>query len=172
MNLSDIKIRHAQKKDAPAIAELIMMAMTDECCLHFCGNGFDLEDFREMMIGLVEHEHSQYSYRNTIAAVFGEKIVGISVSYDGGMLHDLREIFILKAKEIIGMDEYKLDDETQEGELYLDSLAVHPGFRRLGIAKSLIQATKRIASTRDLPVLPRAREAGCLYVLIHVFPFL
>ena len=79
-----IEIREASKSHAAEIARLIMTAMTDDCCLYFCGEGYGLEDFRKMMTMLVEREDSQYSYRNTLVAMDVDKVVGISVSYDGG----------------------------------------------------------------------------------------
>ena len=121
-----IEIREATKPQAAEIASLIMMAMTDDCCLYFCGDGYGLEDFHSMMTMLVEREDSQYSYRNTLIAMDGDKVVGISVSYDGGRLHELRRAFINAAKECLGKDHSGMDDETQAGELYLDSLAVLP----------------------------------------------
>ena len=45
----------------------------------------------------------------------------------------------------------KMDDETQAGELYLDSLAVMPEYRRRGIAKLLIEKTKEKAISLGLP---------------------
>ena len=63
-----IEIREATKAQASDIARLIMMAMTDDCCPHFCGVGHGLEDFLKMMTSLVEREDSQYSYRNTLVA--------------------------------------------------------------------------------------------------------
>ena len=63
-----IVIREATKAQASDIAQLIMMAMTDDCCQHFCGVGHGLEDFLKMMTSLVEREDSQYSYRNTFVA--------------------------------------------------------------------------------------------------------
>ena len=129
-----IEIREATKPQAAEIASLIMMAMTDDCCLYFCGDGYGLEDFHSMMTMLVEREDSQYSYRNTLIAMDGDKVVGISVSYDGGRLHELRRAFINAAKECLGKDHSGMDDETQAGELYLDSLAVLPEYRRQGIA--------------------------------------
>ena len=113
-----IEIREATKSQATEIACLIMTAMTDDCCLYFCGEGYGLEDltsgracshsaeqaslrrsrllaaFRRMMTMLVEREDSQYSYRNTLVAMDEDKVVGISVSYDGGRLHELRRAFI------------------------------------------------------------------------------
>ena len=116
-----IDIREATRIQAGEIARLIMTAMTDDCCLYFCGDGYGLEDFRRMMTKLVESENSQYSYKNTLVAMDGEKMVGISVSYDGGHLHELRKAFIEAAKKYIGKDHSNINDETQAGELYLDS---------------------------------------------------
>ena len=145
-----IEIQEANKHQATEIANLIMMAMTDECCLYFCGDGYGLENFRKMMTILVEMEDSQYSYRNTLVALDRGKVVGISVSYDGGRLHELRRAFIKAAKEHVGKDHSDMEDETRSGELYLDSLAVLPDYRRQGIAKELVSATKKKADRMHL----------------------
>lgn len=145
-----IEIREATKNQAPEIANLIMIAMTDECCLYFCGDGYGLEDFRNMMTMLVEAEVSQYSYKNTLVAMDGDKVVGVAVNYDGGRLRKLRRAFIEAAKEHIGKDHTGIDDETQPGELYLDSLAVLPEYRRLGIAKKLVMTAKKRADRMRL----------------------
>ena len=146
-----IEIREATKNQAEEIASLIMMAMTDDCCLFFCGDGYGLDDFYKMMTMLVEREDSQYSYQNTLVAMADNKVVGISVSYNGGRLHELRRAFIEAAKEHIGKDHSGMDDETQAGELYLDSLAVLPEYRRQGIARRLLLATKERANRLGLP---------------------
>ena len=155
-----IEIRKATKNQAAAIARLIMMAMTDDCCLYFCVNGYGLEDFRKMMTLLVEREDSQYSYRNTLVAMDEDKVVGISVSYDGGKLHQLRQAFIEAAKEYIGKEHSGMDDETQAGELYLDSLAVLPEYRRRGVASRLIRATKERADRMGLPCVGLLLDKG------------
>jgi len=146
-----IEVREATKNQAAEIACLIMTAMTDDCCHYFCGEGYGLEDFRKMMTILVEREDSQYSYRNTLVAMDADKVVGISVSYDGERLHELRHAFIEAAKEHIGKDHSGMDDETQAGELYLDSLAVLPEYRRQGIARKLLLAAKERANLLGLP---------------------
>ena len=146
-----IEIKEAVIEQAAEIADLIMTAMTDECCLYFCGEGYGLEDFRKMMTMLVEREDSQYSYRNTLVAMDDSRIAGISVSYNGGLLHQLRRAFIEGAKEYLGKDHGNMEDETQAGELYLDSLAVLPDYRRQGIATSLVLATKKRADLLGLP---------------------
>ena len=143
-------IQPGTKDQAPEIADLIMMAMTDECCLYFCGKGHGLEDFRKMMISLVEADESQYSYKNTLVAMVSGKVIGIAVSYDGGRLRKLRRAFISAAKEYLGKDHTGMEDETQPGELYLDSLAVLPDYRRMGIARKLVMATKKRADRMRL----------------------
>ena len=155
-----IAIHEATRSQAAEIASLIMTAMTDDCCLYFCGDGYGLADFRKMMTLLVEREDSQYSYKNTLVALDGEKVVGISVSYDGGKLHKLRQAFIASAKKYIGKDHSGMDDETQAGELYLDSLAVLPEYRRHGIARRLLRATKERADKMGLPCVGLLVDKG------------
>ena len=146
-----VHIVEGTKDQAAEIARLIMTAMTDDCCLYFCGDGFGLNDFHKMMTMLVERENSQYSYRNTLVAMDGDKVIGISVSYDGARLHELRRAFIEAAKKYIGKDHSGMDDETQAGELYLDSLAVLPEYRRQGIARKLLKGPKERANRLGLP---------------------
>lgn len=155
-----IEIKNARKEQSPDIVRLIMTAMTDDCCLHFCGVGYGLENFRGMMTMLVEREDSQYSYRNTLVAMDGDRLVGIAVSYDGGRLHELRQAFVEAAKVCIGKDHSGMDDETQAGELYLDSLAVLPDYRRQGIARRLLEATKEKADRMGLPCVGLLVDKG------------
>ena len=146
-----IEIKNAIKEQNKDIARLIMMAMTDECCKFFCGEGYGLDDFYRMMCHLVERDDSQYSYKNTLVAMDGKQVVGVSVSYDGSRLHELRCAFIEAAKTYIGKDHTGMDDETQTGELYLDSLAVLPVYRRQGIAQQLLMATRERGYLLHLP---------------------
>ena len=64
-----------------------------------------------------------------------------------------------------------MDDETQAGELYLDSLAVLPDYRRQGIAWRLLKATKEKADRMGLPcvglLVDKGNPAGeALYVSV------
>jgi ribosomal protein S18 acetylase RimI-like enzyme len=159
-NDTPVLIKAAKREQAADIARLIMMAMTEECCLYFCGEGYGMTDFHRMMTVLVEREDSQYSYKNTLVAMDGDNIVGISVSYDGGRLHELRKAFIEAAHHYLGKDHTGMDDETQAGELYLDSLAVIPEYRRLGIARQLLLATKERANSMGLPCVGLLVDKG------------
>ena len=80
------EFRRATKEQSADIARLIMMAMTDECCLYFCGDGYGLEDFYGMMTRLVEREDSQYSFKNTLVAMDGDKVVGSAKTILGWMM--------------------------------------------------------------------------------------
>ena len=160
MFMAKIEIQEATEAQASDIAKLIMMAMTDDCCLHFCDEGHGLDDFRRMMTSLVERTDTQYSYRNTLVAMEGQKVTGIAVSYDGGRLHQLRQAFIQAARKYIGKDHSGMDDETQAGELYLDSLAVLPEYRRQGIAQRLLKATKEKADAMGLPCVGLLVDQG------------
>ncbi len=155
-----ISILKARREQAADIARLIMMAMTDDCCLYFCGEGHGLADFRKMMTELVEHDDSQYSYANTLVAMDGDDVVGIAVSYDGGQLHALRKAFIEAARLALGKDHTAMGDETSAGELYLDSLAVVPEYRRRGIARRLLLATKERADGMGQPCVGLLVDKG------------
>ena len=149
MKNAQITIRKGKPDDASRIASLIIMAMTEECCLYFCGEKHTIDDFHEAMTTLALRTDSQYSYLNTLCAVDEkDNIVGVCTSYDGALLHQLRKAFIDTAWERWGMDHSNMPDETQAGELYIDSLAVDPEYRGMGIAKQLLEAT--IQKSREM----------------------
>lgn len=156
-----MNIRNAEKKQACDIARLIMTAMTDECCLHFVGRGQTLDDYYRTMTRLVERDDTQYSYRNTIVATDNNgTVTGICVSYDGALLRQLRAPFIEAAKTDFGRDFSGMEDETQAGELYIDSLAVKPEHRGQGIASALLRATIEKARQMKLPATGLLVDCG------------
>ena len=157
---NNISIREARPEEAGRIADLIIMAMTEECCLHFCGPDHDIDDFRRVMKSLVARTDTQYSCLNTLVVAIEDNIVGICVSYDGGMLHSLRQPFIEAAKQEWGMDHSGISDETQAGELYLDSLAVDPAYRGRGIASLLLRATIDKSRALGLPATGLLVDVG------------
>lgn len=83
-----MKIIQASPNHAADIAQLVMMAMTDECCLNLAGEGNTLSDFARVMNRLTAADYSQYSYCNTLVAIDDDgQVAGAIVSYDGGQLH-------------------------------------------------------------------------------------
>ena len=147
-----MNITTARKTDAPIIAKLIMQAMTDDCCQNLAGEHKTLADFAAMMEDLVEMADSQSSYRNTLTArTDDDEVAGVCVSYDGADLRRLRQRFIEQAARQLDRDFSSMPDETEAGELYIDSLAVLPQYRRQGIATALLQATIKKAESMRLP---------------------
>ena len=149
----EVKIRPARPEDAYAVASLIIDAMSEECCLHFMGTGHSIMEFRQFMTALVMREDSQYSWKNTLVADADGCVAGIAVSYDGGRLHDLRKVFLDGMARVFGKDWSHMDDETAAGELYLDSFAVLPTFRKQGIGRQLLAAVRKKASKMRIPAV-------------------
>ena len=145
----EFNIRPARPEDAPFIAWAIAEALHD----HFSemAGGEDrvplaLSVFTDLAAG----EDAQYSYRNTLIAETATPTEGIPVgtpagaliSYDGAMLHPMREAFIRMANERLGYNitADDMEDETSPDEIYLDTLAVRPQFRGHGLGARLIEA--------------------------------
>ena len=132
-------IEPATPDQAPSIAPHIMMAMDEDCCQHFAGPHHTLDEFRQMMTGLVARDDSQYSYRNALVAKTPKgDIAGVIIGYDGAHLHSLRRAFLETIKEQMDRDFSGILDETQAGEYYVDTLAVNPEYRKQGIASALM----------------------------------
>lgn len=147
-----VNIVNARAEEASIIAKMIMEAMNHECCKWFAGSHHSLQDFHRLMKRLVEQEDSQYSYRNTLVAKTKDNtIVGICVSYEGSKLHELRRAFIEGAKQSFGIDHSDMPDETQSGELYIDSLCTDKNCRGRGIASKLLLATIEKGRMLHLP---------------------
>ena len=53
-----------------------------------------------------------------------------------------------------------MPDETQAGELYIDSLAVDPEYRGMGIAKQLLEATIQKSREMHLPATGLLVDTG------------
>ena len=141
---------------AADIAQLIMTAMTEECCQYLAGKEHTLDDFYHMMLDLVLMDDSQYSWRNAFVAVDEEAtegnveyapVAGAIVGYNGADLRRLRRRFQEEALRQLGMDYSQMDDETEAGEFYLDSLAIYPEYRRRGIARQLLQRASEHAAS-------------------------
>ncbi|MCD8210202.1 MAG: GNAT family N-acetyltransferase [Prevotella sp.] len=147
-----LEISSAKKSDALVIARLIMQAMSYDCCQNFIGPNYELKDFEDLLTYLVLRDDSQYSYLNTLVAkAEGGDVVGICVSYDGAHLHQMRKAFQNSMMERFHRDFFNMDDETNEGELYIDSLAVREDSRNLGIATALLLETISKAKSLGLP---------------------
>ena len=91
------------------------------------------------MEALAKMEVSQYSYHNAILAEVGNQVIGGIVGYDGSLLRQLRQPTLAYIEQQTGVMP-QVQEETEPGEFYLDSLAVFPPYRHQGIGRQLILA--------------------------------
>lgn len=152
MNFDIIPARAA---DAPFIASAVMAAVGHEICLGFAGSEDRIPLVRDTFTRLAAMDDTQYSYRNSLVALDTERnVAGVIVSYDGAMLHPMRERFIEVANEVLGLEikAEEMQDETSPDEIYLDTLCVFEPYRRQGLAHKLIQAAVERHNTSEKPV--------------------
>lgn len=96
------------------------------------------EKAKAFMEFCVKQNNNQYSHENCWVADEGGKIVGAVNIYDGALLAQLRQPVLdhLKSEFQRVLD---LEDETQPGEFYLDTIGVHPDQQGKGIGTELLQ---------------------------------
>ena len=130
-------IRLATPKDAPAVASMLVLVM-NELAGKFVKSENPMDAF-PLFERFFLQEKNQYSYRNTIVYEDESGVIGSINAYDGAKLLELREPFLKYIDETYGFREF-LEEETQAGEFYLDTLGVKPGHQGKGIGTSLIKA--------------------------------
>lgn len=130
-----LNFRKATKQDASSVAKLMMLAM-DKIVFDFIGEKND-EKGTLFLENLIQQENNQYSYQNTIVVEYDNQIAGCTTFYDGGKLEELRKpvLDILKSSynQVINPQ-----DETQAGEIYIDTIAVSPDFQGKGIGSKIL----------------------------------
>ncbi len=112
-----------------------------------------------LLTTLVERDDTLYYWRfGTIAEVDGERAAA-SIAYPGAEYHRRRLISFNLAREAISFDTEAMEDESVAGELYLDTLAVMPAFRRHGLARTLLEHWLSSARRQGLtPTLACAKD--------------
>ena len=132
----ELNIREAAIGDAPLIAKVVAMAIGEEGTRHYCG-----DDHQSVLEEIARLEDSQYSYRNAIIAEVDGVPAGAAVAYDGADLYAMRDVTLKHIFNRTGKT-HNIEDETDASEVYLDSIAVLPEYRGLGIGKRLLQTLK------------------------------
>ena len=134
--ISIVQLHDATLDDAPFIARVVLA-------------GIDMLDLDAMLPdeqrGIYEHlieicrmDDTLYSYCNTRIAETDGKRVGALVAYDGARYAKMREKTFGLVKQTSGMDLSRNAMETGPGEFYLDSMAVFPEYRGVGIGRMLM----------------------------------
>lgn len=128
---ADIRIRPATVEDVPFVAQCVLASV-------------DLYDFKEESIEnsiamkVCGMEDTIWSWKNARIATVGGRLAGCLVSYDGAAYPEGRKrTFKLFAEAGRPMDD--TETETGPGEYYIDSVAVKPDFRGLGIGRIMLK---------------------------------
>lgn len=133
-------IRKAVKGDARQIALLMVAAMGS------LAQRFRASTQQDEVIALFEHfvglPDNQYSFENTLVYCSAQKVVGAVNAYDGGIIEELRKPFLTYINKNYHDHPFMIENESEVGEFYLDTLSVNPAYQGKGIGKALLQATK------------------------------
>ena len=129
----------------------------------------------ERIAAICGREDVLYSYRHALVAFVDGAPAGICLCYDGGRYHALRAVTFPLFDPNAAMDLDHAEDEAYPGEWYVDSLAVFPPFRRLGLGRALLRAQLRQAASQgfaraSLLVDPANPGARRLYESVGFFP--
>lgn len=132
-------IRKAQKKDADFVVSLLFEAMPE---VVFKMTESELvEENISFLKELFLQEKNQYSYQNFLVFEIENKVVASLGYYNGGDLQKLREPVLQLIQKKYGKT-IVVEDETQAGEWYIDTLSVAPKWQGKGIASSLLNFLK------------------------------
>lgn len=135
--MSTFTIRDARPSDAPFLAECILAGF------HFANFddllSDDLSDFLDQLTECEGREDTLYTYSRTRIAEVDGKPAGALLSYPGELYKGLRTR-TFKEYWPAAFAQFAGDEpETDPGEYYLDSLAVHPAYRKQGIGRALLE---------------------------------
>ncbi|WP_159637699.1 GNAT family N-acetyltransferase [Sphingobacterium composti Ten et al. 2007 non Yoo et al. 2007] len=129
-------IRPALKFEADKIAKLMNLAML-EITYQYLGEE-NIEMANAFLAHFVAQENNQYSYQNIHVAEENNEIIGQISIYDGAKLQELRQPIWDKIKADRDVD-YWAENETQAGEMYIDTFAVSLLAQGKGIGKKLLR---------------------------------
>ncbi len=139
---SDINrnIRPARPEDYKLVAPLIIQAMEDLACTF--ANTEDPQKAIPLFEYFFQQKANQYSYENSLVYEEDGLIVGSIIVYDGSLLPLYREPFLEYIALHYNVKDLIIENETLEGELYIDTLSVYPKHQGKGIGSKLLVAIK------------------------------
>lgn len=129
-------IRKATLADSQIISEHIFLAM--EAIIYDFVGVKDKTIAKVFLRYFVEKENNQYSYTNCFVAEVNNEIVGTVNSYDGAKLETLRAPIAHYIKNHFGIN-FNPENETQQGEHYIDTLGVTTKHQGKGIGTALLK---------------------------------
>lgn len=141
-----VTFRDATLEDVPMVAACVLAAVE----LADLSKPVTDENTREYAVAkrVCAREDTLFSYRNARVIYCDGKPVGAIVSYDGAIYRKAREITFCIFHEELGNENASYDIETQEGEYYLDSMAILPQYRGKGIGLMAMRDSIDIAVSK------------------------
>lgn len=128
--------RLAKAEDKNLVVPLMLQAM-DDLAQKFV-NSKKTSDAVSLFEHFFEQKDNMYSFENTIVCEEGGVIIGSITAYDGAKLEELRQPFLDYIKKVYHFNS-PLENETEAGEFYLDTVSVASNKQGLGIGAKLIQ---------------------------------
>lgn len=134
----EINIRTARAEDAQMVAWIVLAAldMMDDAS----------EELVERMTQVCGEADTLYSWENTRLAIVDGKVAGGLIAYPGSEYARLRAVTWTRCWDMDSEFLSAVDMECGEGEFYLDSMALLPGYRGLGLGRMLLEDAMKKAA--------------------------
>ena len=129
-------IRKAKAEDSKVIATLMLLAMK-EIVYQFIGVN-SIDKATQFLETLISTKANQYSYENCWVAESEEGIFAVANIYDRAKLQELRKPVLEFLKSKFHSD-FSPEDETKEGELYIDCVGVRPDQQGKGLGSKIFK---------------------------------
>lgn len=129
-------IRKATFLDIDSITDLLFIAM-DEILFEFIQQK-NASEAKKFLNHFVASPNNQYSWENCYVGEVKNKIVCAINIYDGGNLEMLRQPVLDYVRHHYNPS-FNPEDETQSGELYIDSFGVNPEQQGQGFGKQMLE---------------------------------
>lgn len=130
-----MNIRKAIIEDSEAIAALLMLA-SGEVIYKFIGEEHYGKG-KDFLLHFVKSENNQYSFQNCYVAAEEGEIIAAVLVYDGAKLEELRRPVLEYVHQHFDAN-LNVEDETQAGEFYIDSLGVVTNHQGKGLGSTLL----------------------------------
>jgi len=142
-------IRQALKSDVAAVTPLIVSALAPGS-FQLTDSGDESEAYPVVSAFFLQ-EVNRHSYHNTLVYEVNDIIAGAVVCYDGAHEETLALPILTFIRNYYEDETLPPYYETQPGELYIDTIAVNPAYRKQGIATALLDAVCERAKQLQLP---------------------